>query len=400
MLKFLLRDVTIKKRAIPLAYIIWFGFALIAVVAELAHNKINNYLIFSNAFWHLIHQQNLYLAYPQEYFDYYFYGPIFSIIIAPFAALPNWLGVILWVMSNALILFYAIKQLPITEKGVRMVLLISAIEFMTSSHNVQFNPAIAAFIILAYAFVNKQKDFWSTFFIALGFLTKLYGIVGILFFMFSKHKIKFIGSFIFWLIILFCLPMLISSPAYIVQTYLDWANTLVAKNTHNITLDYVSMQDLTVMGMIRRIFRLDNLSNLAVIAPAAILILLPLLRTKLYSNKVYQLFYLGIALITTVIFSSSAESATYVIAMVGVALWYVMQMHKNHVFDKVVLLLALCITSLSATDLCPHYIKKEIVLAYALKALPCFIVWLLLIKTLLFSRQQQLTSPQIQDETL
>ena len=77
---------------------------------------------------------------------------------------------------------------------------------------------------------------------------------------------------------MFVLPMLISSPAYIIQTYKDWMHTLVDKNAHNIAMNYVSMQDLTVMGMIRRIFRLADLSNLAVIAPAALLLALPLLR--------------------------------------------------------------------------------------------------------------------------
>lgn len=392
--KFLFRDISFGAgRKVPLAVVIWFAFALIAVLAELFHHSINNFLIFKSVFWHVINQKNLYLAYPAEYEDHNFYGPIFSFIIAPFAVLPNWLGVISWVLFNAYILYYAITQLPLTEKAIQTILLITAIEFMTSCHNVQFNPAVAAFIILSYTFVRKENDFWAAFFVAIGLLTKLYGISGIVFFFFSRHKLKFSGSFLFWLVVLFCLPMLISSPAFIIQTYKDWTHTLVLKNLHNITLDYISMQDLSVMGIIRRTFRYENLSNLSVIIPAALLLALPLLRYKLYQNTVFQLNYLCLALISVVIFSSSAESATYVIAMAGVAIWFVINMHYKSTFNTIVLIFALFTTSLASTDLVPQFIKHDIVRRYALKALPCFIVWLILIYNVAFKKAEALRAP-------
>ena len=72
---------------------------------------------------------------------------------------------------------------------------------MTSSHNVQFNPAIAAWIILSYTFVNKEKDFWAAFFVALGFMAKIYGIVGILVFRFLKtqNKVHVVSLYFGWL---------------------------------------------------------------------------------------------------------------------------------------------------------------------------------------------------------
>lgn len=383
----------LNNRKIPFAFVIWFAFALIAVLAELFHHSINNFLIFKNVFWHVVDQKNLYQAYPNKYEDHNFYGPIFSFVIAPFAVLPVWIGVILWVLFNAFFLFYAITQLPLTEKAIKTIFLIAAIEFMTSSHNVQFNSAIAATIILSYTFVNKEKDFLAAFFIVLGFLTKIYGIVGILFFVFSKHKLKFIGSFLFWLIVLFCLPMLISSPAYIFQTYNDWFQTLILKNTSNINIRHGNMQDLSLMGIIRRVFNYYELSNLTVIAPAVVLLALPLLRFKLYNNVVFQLYYLCLALISAVIFSSSSESATYVIAMAGVAIWYVINTHKKNNFNTFVLIFALFTTSLASTDLVPQIIKNDIVRAYALKALPCVVVWIILIYNVAFKKEETLQTP-------
>lgn len=397
-MKFLYSTISYKgKPVLPVAVLLWFALAIAAVVAELLHHSINNYQIYTGVFRHVIEQRNLYLQYPAEYYDSNHYGPLFSFIIAPFAVLPDLPGVTLWVLANAYFLYYAIRQLPLNNNAILAVYLISVIEFMTSCHNVQFNAMLAAWIILSYVLVSRQKDFWATLFIAAGFLIKLYGIVGILFFVFSEHKMKFIVSILFWLVVLFCLPMLISSPVFIMQSYHDWINALTGKNLANISLDSNNMQDISVMGMIRRITKYQNLSNLLVIVPAAIMLALPLLRYKLYRNTIFQLYYLCLVLISAVIYSSSAESATYVLAMVAVAIWYVINMHKQSIAINIVLVMALLLTSLSATDLCPYYIKHYIILAYSLKALPCFIVWLILICNVAFANEETFKTPVLNE---
>jgi hypothetical protein len=394
--KFLFKNVSFGgNRKVPFVYVLWFSLALIAVLAELLHHSINNYLIFKNVFWHVLQQKNLYLYYPGQYHDHNLYGPIFSFIIAPFAILPDSLGVILWVMFNAFVLIVAIRHLPLSEKAIKTVLLISAVDFMTASHNVQFNPIVAALIIFSYTFVHKEKDFWAAFFLALGILAKIYGVVGILFFLFSKHKLKFTGSFLFWMVLLFVLPMLISSPSFIVQTYKDWMHTLAEKNLMNMAHTEVNMQDLSVMGIIRRTGISSEMSNLVVLVPAVILLGLPLLRRSLYSNIVFQLYYLCLALISVVIFSSGAESATYIIAAVGVAIWFALNMHRATVYEITVLVFVLLVTSLSSTDLVPQMIKHDIIRTYALKALPCFVVWLMILYKVCFKKAAALQSPNV-----
>lgn len=396
LLSYLFADIQLPfKRKISLIVIIWFALALIAVLAELLHHSINNYLIYKGVFWHVLEQKNLYLQYPSEYEDSNHYGPLFSVLIAPFALLPNWIGVITWVLFNAWFLYYAIRQLPIADRAIKIVFLISLIEFMTSSHNVQFNPMLTAWILLSFTLVKKENDFWAAMFVVAGFYVKIYGVVGLLFFLFSKHKIRFISSTIFWAIVLFALPMLISSPHYIVQCYQDWLSSLMEKNMSNVRIDTMNMQDISVMGMIRRIFGMWDLSNLTVILPAGILLLLPLLRFKLYNNSLFQLYYVCLVLITTVIYSSGAESPTYVIAMVGISLWFVLNMHTKNKGNIVVLIFAIVFTSLSSTDLVPYFVKQHFIRPYALKALPSFIVWLLLIWLVAFKKEAELQSPQL-----
>jgi hypothetical protein len=370
-----------NKRSIGIPVLLWFALSFAAVLAETLRGSINNYLIFKQVFWHVVHQVNLYADYPTEYQDTNHYGPVFSLVIAPFAVLPNWMGVILWSMVNAWVLFYAIGRLPVGVKQVQVVILVTALELMTAIHNVQFNPMLTAWLILAYVLVEKENDFWATLFIAAGFMVKLYGIAGLLFFVFSRHKLKFVLSFFFWLAVLFCLPMLLSSPSFIVQSYYDWLDALVVKNTKNIgDLTVSNMQDICVMGMIRRIFHPAGFADWMVLLPAAALIVLPLLRFGQYASEAFRLRYLAIVLISVVIFSTSAESATYVIAVAGVAIWYILSYQRvPAAWVHALLIFMLLFTSLSPTDLFPAYVKRHLIRPYSLKALPCFIVWLVLI---------------------
>lgn len=382
---FIFKDVRIFHKKKSLIVIVWFALAVIAVLLQLMRHSINNYLIFKQVFWHVIDQKNLYSPYPLEYNDVNHYGPLFSLVIAPFALLPNWLGCFLWCLANAGILYYAIKKLNISLQKQQIILAITAIEMMTSIHNVQFNAMIAAWIIIAYVLVEKEKDFWATLFIAAGFLIKIYGIGGLLFFVFSKHKITFILSFLLWMIVLICLPMIYSSPQYIIATYKQWFNVLVEKNDQNIE-GYASagFQDISVMGMIRRVTQNSNVYNYYVLLPAASLILLPLLRFKRYVYANFRLSYLAIVLLSVVIFSSSAESPTYVIAVCGASLWYIMHYQQKNKWVDSLLILVFLFTILSPTELFPSYIKNHFIRAYALKALPCFIVWLWLIADVSF----------------
>lgn len=385
-MQFLFKDISILKRKIPVPVLLWFLLAMLAAIAEISrgHTAINNYDIFAGVFEHTLGQKNLYVPYPAEYSDTNHYGPLFSILIAPFALLPDYLGCFLWCVANAWVLFYAIRQLELTKQQQNIILLIGLVEMMTSIHNVQFNPMLTGWILLSFVLVEKEKDFWATLFIVAGFFVKIYGIAGIAFFWFSRHKLKFALSFIFWLIILFCLPMILSSPAFIIQSYKDWFHALVEKNAQNIDAEDANlMQDISVMGMIRRIFHYDHLHNYLVTLPAAVCYALPFLRISQYKHFRFRASYLCLALIGVVIFSSSAESSTFVLAVSGIGIWYTIQDEPKKKWHHYLLGFVILLTSLSATDLFPPYVKEHWILPYSLKALPCFTVWCVLVYQLL-----------------
>ncbi len=365
-------------RDYKLAMLLWFGLAFIATMLSfLHHTGINNYMVFRYVFTHAIEQKNLYLFYPQEYGDVNLYGPIFSIVIAPFALLPDALGSTLWVLASAALLFYAVMQLPV-KKEIRIgILILNAIEMMNVASWYQSNALIAACIILGFVFIHKEKEHWALLFILLATFIKIYGIVGLAFFFFSNNKWKFIVWFIVWSAVFFFLPMSISSFHFIVQSYKDWYAGLVQKAALNInTFVQNDFQDISVMGMLRRIFKLSHLNNTFIYIAAVVLFGLQYLQINYFKDIRFRLYLLCSVLIMVVIFSTSSESPTYIIAFPAICLWYFLQ-NKSKVVS-IFFIFAFILTTLSYSDILTPYVRTHIVRPYSLKALPSFITWLII----------------------
>ena len=361
--------------------VLWFIITIVSVIKQLLSANYNNYKIFKGVYFHTINKLPLYNEYPLEYFDHNHYGPVFSLIIAPFAILPDYIGMVLWGIFNAAILVWAITQLPLKQIQITAILWICLHEFLTTLLGLQFNPIMTAIIILSFVYIDKEKVFWAAMFIVLGVFVKLYGIVGLAFFFFTKDKIKFIASLIFWSVVLFVLPMFISSPEYILHTYIEWFDRLVVKNAENTGLN--SYQDICLMGMVRRIMQDSTISNLPFLLGGILLFGLQYLRIKEYKEKGFRLMMLASVLIFTVIFSTGSESPTYIIAFVGVAIWFVIQPKPIAKFYIFLFIFAIILTSLSPSDLMPKFIRENYIRPFALKALPCVLIWVAIIHEML-----------------
>ena len=363
---------------------VWIVLAILVAVKQAFQPANNNYLIFKYVYFHAVDHLSLYNAYPNEYQDTNHYGPLFSLLIAPFALLPDYCGMLLWQLANTLFLYFAIKQLPISNIKVNAVYWIVTHELLTAMFGLQFNISIAAIIVFAYTFIDKERNFWAAFVIIFGFFIKLYGIVGLAFFFFAKQKPKFILYCFFWSIVLFILPMLFFSPSYILQCYQDWYVSLSEKQTLNASL--TSMQDISLMGMARRISGNISIPNLPFLVVGVILFIIPYLRINEYKAPTFKLLYLASALIFTVIFSNSSESPTYIIAFVGVGIWFVLQEKPIKPYYIGLFIFALVLTSLSPSDLFPRYLKETYVKPYSLKALPCILIWIAITHQLMFKK--------------
>ncbi|WP_291403979.1 glycosyltransferase family 87 protein [Daejeonella sp.] len=371
---------TIFKKSIYISSL-WFIITAFAILKLLSSGNFNNYLIFKFTFYSLVNERNFFLPQPENFQHYNLYGPIFSVFIAPFAILPNWLGHTLWTIFNSSVLFIAIRKLPLPSGATLAIILIAAHENLTSILSSQFNPSMTAIILLSFSFIVKKKDFWAAFMIVLGTFIKLYGIVGLAFFFFSSDKKKLILGLIFWSIIAFTLPMLFSSPEFIIQSYKDWYLAVSQKNIMNSTL--ITDQDICLMGMVRRISGDNSIQNWPFILAGLILFILPYFRFSQFKENNFRLMLLASTLIFTVIFSTSSESPTYVIAFVGVAIWFVIQPSPKNKWILFLFIFAFLLTSMSPSDLFPKFIRNEYIKPYSLKALPCVLIWFTIIYQML-----------------
>lgn len=349
---------------------LWLILGIVSALAKMhAHN---NFLIFRGVFWHVWNGTPLYTAYPEEYWDVNHYGPFFSLVFAPFAVVPEWLGLILWCVSLSLFLYVAIRRSNLTNRQQIFILWFCAHELLTALFMQQFNVAIAAIIVLAFFLIEKERDTEAAFFIVVGTLVKLYGIVGLAFFFFSKHKMRFVVALVVWGTVLFALPMLISSPEYIIGQYHDWFVCLTEKNGEN--LDSIA-QNISLLGMVHRTTGLAC-SDLWLIIPGLLLFGIPYLRLSQYQHKAFRQTLLASVLMFVVLFSTGSESSGYIIALVGVVIWYTAVPWQRNGWDIALMIFVFVLSSLSPSDLFPAYLRKEWVQPYALKALPVTLVWL------------------------
>ena len=352
---------------------LWTLLAVVAGLTKIAPHRHNNFLIFRGVFWHTIQKLSLYDFYPTEYNDHNHYGPIFSLVIAPFAVVPDAIGLLGWLVVLALGMYYAVRRLPLEEGRQIFLYWFCAHELLTALQMQQFNIAIAAIIIGSFAAIEKGREVTAAFLIVLGTFVKLYGVVGLAFFFFVKRKPRFILALIGWSVVCFVAPMLISSPEYVVGQYVEWYERLAAKNGEN---TFSLMQNISLLGMIRKVSGSASYSDLLVILPGLALFGLPYLRFGQYRHLAFRYAILSSVLLFVVLFSTGSESSTYIIPFAGIALWYATSPWKRSGWDVALLVFAFVLSSLSPSDLFPRSLREAYVLPYALKALPPTLIWL------------------------
>jgi len=352
---------------------LWTLLAVVAGLTKMAPHRHNNFLIFRGVFWHTIQKLSLYDFYPTEYNDHNHYGPIFSLVIAPFAVVPDAIGLLGWLVVLALGMYYAVRRLPLEEGRQIFLYWFCAHELLTALQMQQFNIAIAAIIIGSFAAIEKGKEVTAAFLIVLGTFVKLYGVVGLAFFFFVKRKPRFILALIGWSVVCFVAPMLISSPEYVIGQYVEWYERLAAKNGEN---TFSLMQNISLLGMIRKASGSASYSDLLVILPGLALFGLPYLRFGQYRHLAFRYAILSSVLLFVVLFSTGSESSTYIIPFAGITLWYTTSPWKRSGWDVALLVFAFVLSSLSPSDLFPRSLREAYVLPYALKALPPTLIWL------------------------
>jgi hypothetical protein len=339
----------------------------------------NNYRIFKFSFFHLIHGQSLYTIYPDEHWDLYKYSPSFALLMAPLAYLPDILGLSIWNLLNALVLFFALRMLPFKNAAQSLLLWFVAQELLTSLQNSQSNALMCGLVIAAYAHMQRGKPALATLWLVIATLIKVYGAVGFCLFLFYPGKLKFLLYAALWTIVFAALPLMVTRFDTLLWQYKNWG-TLMAE-------DASSSTGLSVAGWLKSWFGIEN-SKTYVSLIGLLAFFIPLLRFRHYKDEVFRLLFVAFMLIWVVIFNHKAESPTFVIAVAGVGIWYFAM--PKAMWRTAILWTVFVFTCLAGTDIFPPEIKKDFIYPYTIKALPCIIAWVIILAELILLKQREI----------
>jgi hypothetical protein len=326
----------------------------------------NNFKIYQHSSFHFFGRTNMYIEYPDKYYDLFLYNPSFALLFAPFAYLPVVAGIYVWIGFVITVYYFSVRLLPFDKKAKLFIYGFTFIELVTSLENIQTNPLIAAFILFTFIFLENEKVFKATAFPNLGFFVKGYGAISGILLILKQPKFKNFLYLFFWFLILFCLPLVYYSPAGLLNLYKEWKSSLFSEHESNV--------GISLMGMIISIFRLRipviwiQMIGMFFFFSTVIII---------FFRKSYEEvkgIFLAYILIWIIIFNHDAESATYIIAVTGVAIWYINS--ARSLTDKVLLFITFILTVLSPTDIFPDFLYKKYVFPFALKALGPSLVWM------------------------
>lgn len=351
----------------------WLIMALIPWLSRWLRDVFDlDYSIFYHSFWHAWQQMPLYIIYPEDG-NYFLYGPLFTVLMAPLAVLPYQMGRLLWMLIITVVPFWSIRKTCFTRYQQVFILWFVAAEAYLCTLDSESNSLILAILIFSFYLIDKKEDRWAALLIALGTTTKLFGIVGLAFLPFSHHKLKLIGWTAAWTAILLVLPMLVFGVDYISQQYLAWYDVLVHKNELN---QFAAGQNVSLLGIVRKVSGCATYSDLWLMIPGMVLFALPYLRFKQYQHAAFRQTILASVLMFIILFSTSSENYGYIIAMTGVAIWYTAAPWKRSKWDVALMVLAFIFTSMSSSDLFYKPLWREVIKPYSLKALPVTIIWL------------------------
>ena len=353
--------------------VVYLALAAAVTLLGLARHANNNFLIFRGAFDNLIAGRDLYAAYPGLYADRFKYSPTFAILFAPFALLPIAWGLLCWNALNAAALGVAlVRLLPPRHAVVAMAIVLP--ELVGSLQNAQSNALISALVVAAHLALDAERPVAAAAAIAAGTFVKIFPVLGALLALLRPRVMRFAAAAVAVFAAFAALPLLVIRPAQLAAQYASW---LALERTD--ALAGVAAPDPWLIGGVMQQIRLwtgVHWTNWPIQLAGVALLVAPLaIRRSAWGDPTFRLRALASVLVFMVIFNHQAESPSFVIAMTGVALWYVAG--ARQAADNLLLGACLLFVSLAASSLAPESVRREVT-RYGVKAIPCIAVWIVL----------------------
>jgi len=365
-------------------------FAFVITLKEVINLSFNNFQIFyfgSIDFWGDINPYSSWnhLNLRGSFLDVFIYLPLFSILFTPFTLLPIHIGAFCWNFFTYYLFFSAIFNLPNQFKNKRFIFFIACLLLFATMLSMQFNPIVVALFLFSYTLLEKRQSFLAILLISISGFTKVYGIFQLSMLMFYPKFWKNSLYTICIAILLFFLPIIRFNFTELISYYQSWINAI---SKHSRMQDFYSIYR-AVYSITPEINSYASKISFVVLF---LIIILGILNAKRFKQSfALRAQYLGILMSYGILFGLSSELHTYVIAMVGYAVWYIY--NKKTKLDTILLWINFFLLAVFPIDIfCPLIISKFILGKLHLGVIVFFITWLVMVyKT--FKGRVYLASP-------
>lgn len=330
----------------------------------------NNYSIFKYAFYDLINNKDIYQLHQPETWDYYKYSPTFALFFGVFAILPDWLGLFLWHLFNSMCILIPVvlfaKKYSNNKNAASYILLFCLLDTLGQNSNMQSNAMLVGLLLLAFYFIENKMNFWSLFCVVATIFVKIYGVVFLLIYLLYPRKLFNLSILLILLALFAVLPLFVVSAKQLMFLYSSWWNLLM--------WDQDASYGLSLLGIVHSVFGVGSEIKLPIILVGVASLVLPLFKLNMYAQFRFRALYMCLIFCFIILFNHKSESPTFIVATLGVGVWFFMLSEQTKV-DIFLIALYFIFATLSPTDIFPRFIRDNFIIPYCLKALPLVLIY-------------------------
>ncbi len=329
-----IKSLLLDQRTIMFLYL---AVTLISCIQLITIDQNNNFYIFRSSSHHLLNGLPLYIPYPKEHFDLFYYNPVFPVLFLPFALLPLYVSLVLWLIAIAACCFFVFRRIPLPDHKVSAFLLLLLFDLHNNLDHTQTNPFVLSFMLLVWILMEKKQLFWASLFIVLSFLIKGYGGIICLLCLYYRNWYKMIFYGLFWMLVFHTLLLLFVGPQMAFQYYSDWLQIISGDGI---------MESYSIYGVLKNMH--EVLPEKAILFTA--LGVLATFMIMQFANRQRENSHtVAFLMIWVIIFNRASESATYIIAMAGCSIWYLSR--PKTLPSTILFWTTICVATLIPTDI-------------------------------------------------
>ncbi len=342
----------------------------------------NNFLIFKLSGYNLLNELPLYISNDPIHYDLFKYSPTCALAFVPFYYLPNVFGLALWSLINVMLPFWAIHQIiGLHAKTRNLLILLLLAESITSLLNAQSNGLVLGLLLWAISAFQREKVGQVVILILFSGFIKIFGWLFFFLFLLKPRLIpKGILLGLTYGTTLLLLPLIWVRSEYLISEYRWWLLLLQQDSGTYVKLSF--------MGWFQAWFGVLLPKNIVLLG-ALFLQLAAIIWIAFYKqnapNSNRKIVQMGSALLVwVVLFNHMSESATYVIALGGIVLFFSGDTEERSRIPVFILTAVLLFAVLGPTDIYPKWLRYWIVETAQLKAFSILLAWLWMLKSSVF----------------